>query len=267
MCSKRRVNKKHIAIKVGDIFPSNCGCDFIVTAFSSSVDIDVKFLDEKGHEAKTTAKEVREGGIKNPFHPTIRGIGYIGIGEYKTKENGKMTETYLAHKALFCRCYNPATHERQSRYKDCTVAPIWHNWQNFAEWYESHESFGLGYHLDKDLLVRGNTVYSPETCVMLPRELNNLISESKPSSKGYPRGVGKKNGANQYHVRVGGGKDRKYVGGYYTIEEASAAYVKAKERYVKNLALAWANRIEWKAFVALMNWKVYPDETSDQQVA
>ena len=253
----KRVNKKHKQIEVGDIYPSNCGCDFIVTDFRSSVDIDVKFLDKHEHEVNTTAKEVRGGGIKNPFHPTIRGIGYLGVGKHKTRINGKMTKTYLAYKALFCRCYNPVTHKNQPEYTDCTVHEIWHNWQNFADWYESHESFGLGYELDKDLLVRGNKVYSPETCVMIPVELNNLISNPAPSKLGFPNGVGKKKGANQYHVRVGGGKNRKYVGGYYSIEEASAAYVEAKERYVKNKALEWANRIEWEAFVQLMNWTVY----------
>ena len=44
---------------------------------------------------------------------------------------------------------------------------------------------------------------------------------------------------------------------YTTPEEASAAYVEAKEAYVKELALEWKDKIEPRAFEALMNWTVY----------
>lgn len=66
---------------------------------------------------------------------------------------------------------------------------------------------------------------------------------------------------NGYVARLNKGKEgREYLGYYKTPEEAHKVYIEAKERYVKNKGLEWANRIEWKAFKALMEWKVYPDQ-------
>ena len=160
---------------------------------------------------------------------------------------------------MLARNYDPYTQSKQPAYIGCSVCEEWLCFQNFAEFYINHPSYGLGYNLDKDLLVKGNKVYSPETCTMLPPDLNVVISGNTPSKNGMPLGVNKID--NGYVARLSKGKDgREYLGYYKTAEEAHEVYVEAKERYVKNLALEWANRIEWKAFKALMEWKVYPDQ-------
>lgn len=32
-----------------------------------------------------------------------------------------------------------------------------------------------GWHLDKDILLKGNKVYSPETCAFVPAKINSLL--------------------------------------------------------------------------------------------
>lgn len=53
-------------------------------------DIDVQFQDEfyyiKEHQ---TYSNFKSGVIKNPYDRTVFGVGYVGVGEYKTKENGR----------------------------------------------------------------------------------------------------------------------------------------------------------------------------------
>lgn len=49
----------------------------------------------------------------------------------------------------------------------------------------------------------------------------------------------------------------KYLGGYATEEEASAAYVVSKEALMKTVAKEWRGKIEEKVYHALMEWTVY----------
>ena len=63
---------------------------------------------------------------------------------------------------------------------DCSVYEGWHNFQNFAKWYEDnyYEIEEEQMHLDKDILVKGNKVYSPDTCVFVPETINGLFVKS-----------------------------------------------------------------------------------------
>ena len=144
-------------------------------------------------------------------------------------------------------------------YDGVYVCEEWLNFQVFAEWYFNHSFYDVGYDLDKDLLVRGNKVYSPDTCCMLPNIINSGLALPKNISRYLPIGV-TISPKGRYNSRICTKENGRHIGVYGTPEEASAAYVQAKERYVKNKALEWANRIEWKAFKALMEWKVYPDQ-------
>lgn len=43
--------------------------------------------------------------------------------------------------------------------------------------------------LDKDILVLGNKIYSPDTCVMIPNYVNCLLTDTRKSRGSYPLGV------------------------------------------------------------------------------
>ena len=128
------------------------------------------------------------------------GLGYYGNGRYVSKLDGKHTLAYKKWRAMIVRCYSEKyIFAEHPTYKDCTVCNQWHNFQNFAEWFENnyYEIPGEIMDLDKDILVEGNKVYSPDTCVIIPQFLNKIFNHTKNKKSGLPLGV-KKNSVNRY---------------------------------------------------------------------
>ena len=66
------------------------------------------------------------------------------------------------------RCYSDKYHEKRPSYRNCEVCEEWQDFQVFAEWYDNnHPDDGGNYHLDKEIMVDGNRVYSPHTCMFV----------------------------------------------------------------------------------------------------
>ena len=105
------------------------------------------------------------------------GIGYIGEGKYKSKENGKNTRVYKTWKNMLQRCYDSKYHEEKPTYINCSVSEEFHNFQNFGEWdeYNFYQIEGQQMCLDKDILVKHNKLYSPDTCIYVPKTINSLF--------------------------------------------------------------------------------------------
>jgi hypothetical protein len=129
---------------------------------------------------------IKEGTISNPNHPTVWKVGYLGEGKYISREGGKLTVVYLKWSNMLERCYSEEYHKKQPTYIGCSVDERWHNFQVFAKWFE--ENYIEGYELDKDILLKGNKIYSPETCCFVPKEINLLFKGHK-NGKIYPPGV------------------------------------------------------------------------------
>ncbi len=241
-------------IKLGDVFPTNQGGSVIVVGYKNLKNITVQHIDKYSHIAVVQAGSLKAGNVKNPYYKAVRGVGFVGVGDFNAYDNKVITPEYRAWGGMFSRCYSKGLED--PTYKDCVVTPEWHNFQVFAEWYVSHEFYGLGYHLDKDLLVRGNKVYSPSTCDMLPVEINSLLLDRRSERGEYPIGVSllKRSGKFTAKLRIDG--VTKNIGSYDTAKEAHKAYVVEKEANVKRMALSYKDKISKQAFSALMNWKV-----------
>jgi hypothetical protein len=153
------------------------GTVMIVEKYGGTNDIWVRF--ETGNLEHTSFRHFRNGNVMNPFDKSFCGVGFLGKGEYKTFENGKYTLAFTTWSSMINRCYNEKFHQKQHSYEDCIVCEEWKNFQNYAKWFEKnyYEIDGYRIHLDKDILVKGNKVYSPETCVFVPKKINNLFKE------------------------------------------------------------------------------------------
>lgn len=188
---------------------------------------------------------------------TVIGVGYISKGIYKSRLDGDMTHEYISWRDMIHRCYNPRLIDKYPTYSECEVCDEWHDFQNFAKWSDDSNFSGLGYHVDKDLLVQGNKVYSPENCCLLPPELNFLIRIHSPNPTCL---VG-----TTFHKRCGkwqsmiskNGK-RVYLGMFNNEMDAHLCYVEEKERFVREEAQLWRERIDPRAYDALMRWRVNP---------
>ena len=190
----------------------------------------------------------------------IFGVGYNGDGEYKAFIGGNGVPHYEVWKGMLRRCYSDRFKEKNKSYESCSVHPDWHNFQNFADWYLSHEFYGLGYELDKDILVQGNREYSSTTCCLVPRQLNLLIQKPQKKSSKLPVGVTKAARGGKYMARIRMYGQYKSLGNFETPELAGKKYKEKKESYVKEVVRSWEGLISEDVYQAFVGWELKQDE-------
>jgi len=150
--------------------------------------------------------------------------------------NGKQLKCPFYH--IWCkmleRAYSPKLHAKRPTYIGVTVCEEWRSFMAFRAW--MMEQDWEGKHLDKDILVPGNKVYSPDTCVFVAQEINTLLTDSAAKRGDWPIGV-------CWHKRVGkifaqimeNGKKR-HLGYFHSPHEAHLAWRKEKVRLVRKAA-------------------------------
>lgn len=189
----------------------------------------------------------------------------VGINDTDIKKR-EMLKCYDAWKNMIQRCYNPKIQEEYPTYGGCYVCEEWLLLSNYKKWYDTN--YIENYHVDKDLLVLRNKVYSPQTCRFVPESINNLIIDSAKSRGDLMIGVtdyshyNKNNPfyatCNQFNSKTGKYKKSRHIGYYSTELEAHEAYKLVKERTVKEVATYYYERnlISEEIYNALMVWKV-----------
>lgn len=186
----------------------------------------------------------------------VQGMGYNSGGIHASREYGKSTHAYMIWCCMLQRCYSAEYHSRLPTYIGCSVCEEWLDFQVFAEWYLNHKHYGLGYELDKDLLIRGNKIYSPNTCCLIPSQINSLLNSCANTRGEHPRGVyfNKPRGKYLSRIRIEG--KHKHLGYFACPNEAYRAYVAAKEIYVKEVANKYRDNIDPRIYEILMTWTV-----------
>lgn len=244
-------------IKTGDTFKNNEGCEFVVIDYINHSKILIKFQDVYEFEKFTDAKSIRLGNIKNLYFKSILGIGFLGVGSYVANVKRRPTKAYSLFLSMFNRCYSEKYQEKQPTYIGCSVAPEWHNFQNFAKWFDINNlKCGINYQLDKDILVKGNKIYSPDTCCFVPKEINSLLLNNKAKRGKFPLGVWfeKDKFISACHNK---GKQI-YIGSFDTPEEAFEAYKIYKENLIVEIAKEYFEQdlISFDVYKALLNYKI-----------
>jgi hypothetical protein len=190
----------------------------------------------------------------------VYGVGIYEKGEYRAKIDGKMTDEYVCWNDMLKRCYSPKYQAKYPTYKGCTVCDDWLYFQTFAAWYNEHyyEIPLLGKsQIDKDILIKGNKVYSPNTCVFVPGSINNLFIKSNAIRGKYPIGVDYHKQAKKYRAQISYGDGKRHFLGYFnTVEEAFEAYKVAKEAYIKKVAETYRIHIPVALYEAMMTYEV-----------
>ncbi len=247
--------KKHKPIQVGDVFPTNEDGSVVVVEYRGADEVEVKHCDEIGHKCIVSASNLRRGAIKNPFIRSVYGVGFLGIGPHPTRSDGKLTRTHSRWRDMIGRCYDQNMHKRSPSYAECSVIEDWHNFQNFADWIvgqKYHDS--KDFHLDKDLIVLGNKQYSPETCSLVPREVNNLLLDNFSRRGDLPLGVSFRKDSNRYCAYLNVKGNSTCLGLFDTPDEAHATYAKAKKDYVLKVADEYKSVLHPKVYENLRNW-------------
>ena len=160
------------------------------------------------------------------------------------------------------RCYSDECQKKHPTYKDCTVCEEWHNYSDFKEWFDNnyYEIEGERMALDKDILVKGNKIYSPNTCVFVPQNINTLFIKSNKTRGKYPIGVYFRKDKNKYQAQCrivyNGKTQQEFLGLYNTIEDAFKVYKQFKENCIKQVADEYKDKIPNNLYKAMYNYKV-----------
>ena len=241
---------------VGKILKSKNFGDFKILKYNDSGNVEIQFLNT-GYEAVVQLGNIKNGEVKDPYVPSVYGVGVLGV-KYPTKINGVMTKEYDLWKSMLQRCYSDTYKKKYLAYEGCECSENFKYYEYFYEW--CHKQIGFsnqGWQLDKDLLVKGNKVYSEDSCVFLPREINLLLTKRGASRGEYSIGVCWDKASKVFKAKVSKGKGKREYLGYFTTElEAFNAYKTAKESFVKEQANKWKSQIDIRAYNALMNYKV-----------
>lgn len=241
----------------GEIGMSNQGLKMKIIKYNTCEDIDIEF--ENNYVAKNRQySDFLKGTIRNPYYPTVYDTGYFGEGEYSSKVNNKQTIHYTTWKNVFIRCFDKNELQKHPAYKDCTVCKEWCNFQNFAQWFDNNYYIieNEQMHLDKDILIKGNKIYSPEFCIFVPQRINKLFIKSDSKRGKYPNGIFLQKDCNKIRAELKKDGRKKYLGLYNNIEEAFEKYKTEKEKYIKEIADEYKDKIPQKLYDAMYKYEV-----------
>lgn len=239
--------------RLGKVFTTTEGCKYTIIAYRKATDIDIQFEDGTILYNRQYG-DTRMGSVKNPYYKSKYGVGYLGIGKHKSTLDGVDTPMYVSWTSMIGRCYN-VNSGNYYNYADCSVDEKWHNYQVFGDWFdENYKSHMQSWHLDKDILKKGNKIYSPSTCCFVPQEINGLFTKCDKKRGIYPIGVYKVK--NRYVAQISINSSRTKSLSFSTPEEAFYTYKTAKENNIKNVADRWKGQITEPCYEAMYNYEV-----------
>lgn len=190
--------------------------------------------------------------MRDKYKATVYNIGFFGEGPYKANIKGKQTKRYKVWNSMIQRCYDLKFQSKNPWYVGCEVDVKWHNYQNFAKWFE--ENYIEGFELDKDLLIMNNKIYGPNTCSFIPKEINNLLVTRKKSRGNYPIGVSKLGKKFLTQMSIYGKLTK--LGIFTTTEEAFKCYKAKKEEFIIEISNKYKDLIPNKIYKNLINYKI-----------
>ena len=141
---------------------------------------------------------------------------------------------YRSWKSTIERGYSQRWKEKYPTYQNVTVCEEWLVFSNFRSWWV--ENNVRNWELEKDLLVKGNLIYSPKTCVYIPHYLNSLLIDRAAARGDYPLGVSYelRNKISPYLSKCSICGKQKHLGSFQTPQEAHRAWQLFKIKAIKD---------------------------------
>ena len=234
------INKEGLNMKIIDYIR----VDNIIVQFDDMTIVNTKYSDFKS------------GSTSNKNNPSVRGIGYVGYGDYKVFDNNGSASIYYSWKSMINRCYDSDTQSKHPTYIGCEVCNEWHNFQNYAKWYEEnyYSVDNEKMHLDKDILYINNKIYSPEKCIFVPSYINSIFRGMNYA--GATKRIRKYKGMETitYESYITKNKKPYYIGGFKTEEIARKKYNEEKVKYLMEIANQYKCKIPERLYVAMIKY-------------
>lgn len=177
-----------------------------------------------------------------------------GIGINDMQKDEYTPKCYEIWAGMLYRCYKSSWRV----YSDVQVCEEWHTFSNFKKWFESPENgYREGYHLDKDILVKRNRIYSPDTCCFVPLEINCLLVGCNNKQRNKTIGV-RLESTGSYIAHITKHHKSYRIGSFPTEDEAFSAYKREKEAYIREVAQKYYKEgaITERVYTALLNYEV-----------
>ena len=137
--------------RLGEINTSNQGCVMKIVDYKNYDNIIVEFQDNYKEKVHTKYYHFKNGTVLNPKN---KNFSYNSMNAKSCWKN------------MIKRCDN----KLKNRKYDCYCCDEWLIFENFKKWFDKNyyqiENERMA--LDKDILFKGNKIYSPETCIFVP---------------------------------------------------------------------------------------------------
>lgn len=173
--------------RIGERFTTNEGYMVEIIEYNNCDDLWVQFQDEYKTIKHTAYSCCRNGGIRNPYHPSVYNIGRLGLMSDGSKprvkdKNNKITREYRTWNDMIRRCYDG----KHSSYEDATVCERWLIFANFLEDIKYIEGYELWLNhpnerisLDKDVKGNGSKLYCLENCCFITSSANSIEANNR----------------------------------------------------------------------------------------
>ena len=144
------------------------------------------------------------------------------------------------------RCYSG----EKKNYIDCYVCDQWLTFSSFKTWMEKQD--WMGKQLDKDILVKNNKVYSPDTCVFVSHKTNSFILESNGNRGNWPIGVSFERRRGKFEAYCSNPENNKkvHLGYFDDCNKAHMAWKAKKLEFAKIIAKEQSNKDVAHAIIA-----------------
>jgi hypothetical protein len=152
----------------------------VIDVFSNDK-VLIQFQDQHKHEKEIHWNNFKSGNVKNPYDKSVFGYGYIGEGKHVTRFKSKKKNPYYnIWISMIERCCCEDKRDKHPAYEGCSICEEWMCYQTFADWCDEnyYDIKTERMHIDKDILINGNKLYSPATCVFVPQRINIGICNS-----------------------------------------------------------------------------------------
>ena len=245
--------------RIGEINKNRYGSVMKIINYKNYDNITVEF--DNKFITGCSYQQFKNGSVKNLYDKSVYGVGYLGEGKYVSKEQNKKehTKQYETWIRMLDRCYSFNYKNNFHTYIECYTCEEWHNFQNFAKWYDEniYEINNENIELDKDILFKGNKIYSPENCIFVPQKINNLFTRRNASRGDLPIGVGiYEHDKTKYRAKCNNEKKLIYLGIHNNILDAFNAYKKYKGELIIEIAKEYKDKIPKELCDAMYKYKI-----------
>jgi hypothetical protein len=240
--------------RIGSVNYNKYGSRMVVVDYKCPY-VTVKF--DNGYITKTIWVSFKGGTVKNPYDKSVYGMGYLGEGKYNTGDSRTYDFAHIRYrdwKRMLRYCLKDVKPDKNIPInKNEEVCLEWLNFQNFAKWYDEnyYPIAGQTMHINNNIIKPGNKIYSPDTCLFVPRNIDRLFSTNKYN---LPQGIGKHK--NKYSIQHKTFKERNITKfGINSLEEAIGIITEIKINELKELVDKYKNEIPANVLEILINVK------------